>query len=131
MWHFIARLTMARSPEGARVSSILRAGSGRAAEEEEQTPTVPIFIHPKALTFPVLIALVKGAWAGAMLLPLPWAASIWFPLVACMILGLLIAISNLLEQKVGTLTWIFGLVIGLVNSLVVFAAVVAIPGGKN
>lgn len=122
----IARMTMAtiQTPSGGVVR---QADSAAAADQET---TVPIFINPKALTFPILVALVKGAWTALALLPSHLTSSIWFPFVACLALGLLVAISNLLEQKAKLMDWIFGLVIGLLNSLVIFGAVVAIPARK-
>jgi hypothetical protein len=127
MLGFIARLTMARFPRGTESDLLCQADDAGGTEEGTR---VPIFIHPKALTFPIVVALVKGAWLAAATLPFQWAASRWFPFSACLILGLLVTISNLSEQKVRVLDWIFGLAIGILNSLVIFGAVVGIPMGK-
>ena len=70
--------------------------------------------------------MVKTAWEAAKILPVPWATSIWFPFGTCLFLVLLITISTLIEEKPTIYGWIFGLFIGLLNSLVVFAAVMGI-----
>jgi len=96
-------------------------------KEQQKEIEVPIFINLKALTFPVLVGLVKGAWAAASLLPVTWATSVFVPLIMCLVLGILIAISNLLEQNLRVIDWVAGIAIGLLNSLVVFGAVMGIP----
>jgi len=118
----IAKLTMSR-PQGL-APLVLPAEPGKEQQKEIE---VPIFINLKALTFPVLVGLVKGAWAAASLLPVTWATSVFVPLIMCLVLGILIAISNLLEQNLRVIDWVAGIAIGLLNSLVVFGAVMGIP----
>jgi hypothetical protein len=122
---------MAELPIPKEEETVLyRAGKQVPAEKKEQAQAnrLPIFIHPKALTFPIFVALVKGAWAAVSVLPLEWGKTVWFPFVLCMLLGLLVVVSNLTEHKVGALDWITGMAIGFLNSLVVFGAVVGIRG---
>jgi hypothetical protein len=122
----IARLTMYR-PKGFELI-VLAAEPGRESGKQME---VPIFINPKALTFPVLVGLVKGAWASASLLQVSWATSVFLPLIICLLLGILIAVANLLEQNLRFIDWIIGVAIGLLNSLVVFGAVMGISRSGN
>jgi hypothetical protein len=122
----IARLTMSR-PKGSELLVL----PAEPIKERGKQMEVPIFINPKALTFPVLVGLVKGAWASASLLPVSWATSVFVPLIMCLVLGILIAISNLLEQNLRVIDWITGIAMGLLNSLVVFGAVMGIPRSGN
>lgn len=119
----IASLTTVRVPSG-----IVQTAGGGAVQGNT---SVPIFIHPRALTYPIMVALVKGGWSAMALLPLRSTSSIWFPFIASLLLGILVAISNLTDQRAKLLEWIVGLVIGLLNSLVIFGAVVSIPVGKT
>jgi hypothetical protein len=87
----IASLTMATPKNAAPL--VLPAGAGA---KRGKTAEVPIFINLKALTFPILVGLIKGAWAAVSLLPVAWATSVFGPLIMALVLGILIAISNLL-----------------------------------
>lgn len=118
----VAKLTMFRPKQIE--PTVLAAETTKA---ERSGAEIPIFINPKALTFPVLVGLVKGAWASAVLLPVGWVTSVFVPLTMCIVLGLLIAVSNLLDQKLRFVDWISGVLIGLCNSMVIFGAVMAIP----
>ena len=122
----IAKLTMVRAEPVAPLVHVAAPGDGGLPPD--RSSDVPIFIHPKALTFPILVGLVKGAWLAASQLPIAWPASIWFPFSLCILLGLLIAVSNLTEQKLRFSSWALGVSIGLLNSLVVFGAVIGIHG---
>jgi len=127
MLKFIAQHTMAALPStGGPI--IYTAGTDVNAESQfkNQATKIPIFIHPKALTFPILVALVKSAWTAASVLPVAWSRTVWFPFGSCILLGLLIAVSNLAEEKARASEWISGIIIGLLKSLVVFGAVVGI-----
>jgi hypothetical protein len=129
MFNFIARLTMPRLPEvpGKAVIQQDRA-MAPAAPSGNGPERFPIFTNPKAIQFPVLVGLVKGAWVAAEALPPAGAclASVWFPFLSSVFLGLLIAISNLIEEKPKIIGWIFGLVVGFLNSMVVFGAVMGL-----
>jgi|HubBroStandDraft_1064217.scaffolds.fasta_scaffold55900_2 hypothetical protein len=120
----IANWTMVRAEPAAPLVHV--AAPGKAAPKRDRSNDIPIFIHPKALTFPILVGLVKGAWLAVSQLPVAWPSSIWFPFSMCLLLGLLIAISNLTEQKLRFSAWALGVSIGLLNSLVVFGAVIGI-----
>jgi hypothetical protein len=85
-----------------------------------------IFISYRSLTFPAAAALVKTAWAALQAAMIPGIGGVWFPLTACLILGVLIALANLSEEKPKPLGWVIGLVIAVLNSLVLFAAVLGV-----
>lgn len=129
MANLLARLTMANVP-GARTGRLFGLGSDEKEGTAQANDLSPIFIHPKAISFPVAVGLVKGAWEAAKSSPISWLHSPWFPLGACIAIGLLIAVSNLLELKAKPLAWVIGLIVGGLNSLVVFGAVMGIPGSQ-
>lgn len=78
----IANLTMATVRPSSEVVRQADSDAGTG-----QKTSVSVFIHPKALTFPVLVALVKGAWSALAILWAPLSSSVWFPFVACLTLG--------------------------------------------
>ena len=86
-------------------------------------PAGPGTFYQKALTFPVAVAPVKRAWEAGTLVP----AAGWFPLVARLLIGVIITIDNLMAQKKVTLPMrVMGLFISVLNSLVMFAAVLGL-----
>lgn len=136
MLSFIAKLTMARAPKAAPQADIQQLKDTAPGEVAAPAggyggkPLIPIFINPKTLQVPILVGLVKGAWEATKALPASTAStyltSTWFPFAACTILGILITVSNLREDKAPALMWIVGLIIGFLNSMVVFGAVMGI-----
>ncbi|WP_445627975.1 hypothetical protein [Nostoc sp. DSM 114167] len=120
MTNWLAKLTM--------ISLKPRFGQRLSDEDQPTTPKVSIFTNEKSLTFPVLVALVKGSWESLQQLPISSTKSIWLPFCTCIILGILIAISNLKEEKPSPLyhEWFLGIGIAILNSLVVFGAVVGV-----
>ncbi|MEO0835961.1 MAG: hypothetical protein AAFY16_08240, partial [Cyanobacteria bacterium J06642_3] len=46
---------------------------------ELKSEPIPVFIHVKSLTFPVLVSLVKGSWEAIKQLPVAWVETVWFP----------------------------------------------------
>lgn len=135
MLSLLARLTTAQVPAPALARLPDASAKRFLIDLPAQTPpaaatSVPIYSNFKALTFPILVGLVKGAWTGVKLLPVPWFATMWFPFVACMVLGLLITASDVQVQK-GTLLQTLGnIAVGILNSIVTFAAVLGISGGS-
>ena len=113
-------------------------GQREQQSEERSIEKVSLFTNIKSLTFPILVALVKGSWESLQLLPITWAKSVWVPFCTCIIFGLLIAISNLKEEetlsKEKTLSydkWIAGICIAILNSLVVFGSVIGASTGSK
>jgi hypothetical protein len=133
MFDLIATLTMARIPKPSTKVDIQELKAAAPAEPSGSgTDRFPIFTNPKAIQFPILVGLVKGAWLAAKALPPAstaevWLTSVWFPFAFSIFLGLLIAISNLIDEKPTIIGWIFGLAVGFLNSMVVFGAVMGIP----
>jgi hypothetical protein len=133
MLNLLARLTMQKIPvrgtvvetQGLRKPPAPAPAAEPAGGLEEARATV--FASPKSLAFPVLVALVKGAWEASKLLPVGFVYTIWPPFWACIILGMLITISNLTQEKqLNAMGWILGVGVGALNSLVVFGAVMGI-----
>jgi hypothetical protein len=129
MLRWLANATMASTRQPARY--------GRVLETETSTPTTPpvtderankvsVFIDPKALTYPVSIAVVKAIWEGLKTLPSTGLDSPWVPFALCLILAALITISNLTEESAPPTKWIISMVIGLLNGLVLYAAVMGV-----
>jgi hypothetical protein len=87
---------------------------------------ISIITNPRALTFPIVVGLVKAGWEGLKMLPVPQLTSIWLPFALCVLLGMVIACMNLSEEKPGKGGWALGLVLGLVQCLMLFAAVMGI-----
>jgi|GEM_PF-5065647 len=94
------------------------------------TRRMSIFIRPQALTFPVVVGLVKVGWEGLQRLPISWAGQLWLPFTACLLIGLLISLEHLRVEKFSWPMRILGLTTGLLNSCVMFAAVLGISGTK-
>jgi hypothetical protein len=110
-----------------RTAEILGRQQARVAgPDQAPEPRVSIFINPQALTFPVAVALVKGAWEGLKLTPLPAAGTTWFPFLACLVIGVLITVDNLMAETMTRSIRGLGVIIGILNSLVMFAAVLGI-----
>ena len=134
MANLLARLTMVRPKprrgtvlaENLPASAVGGEGGPGIPPAGAASEPIPILINAKALTYPLMVALVKGAWEAAKVLPVPWAASIWVPFTLCMVLVLLVAVSNLTETKANLFGWLFGLFVAGVNGLVVFGAIVGI-----
>ncbi|MFN6572039.1 hypothetical protein [Dendronalium sp. ChiSLP03b] len=124
MTNWLAKLTM--------ISLKPRFGQKNPLEEQLTEDKVPIFTNVKSLTFPGLVLLVKGAWLSLQQLPISWANSKWIPFLFCILFGLVIAISNLKEEKPSPRydQWFLGILIALFNSLVIFGAVVGVPTPK-
>jgi hypothetical protein len=78
----------------------------------------------------VIVVLVKGAWAALQGLQVSWAESRVVPLVLCLLLGMALTVANLLEEKPKPTGWVIGLLVGLLNSLVTFGAVLGIPASN-
>ena len=94
--------------------------------DQEPQSLQSVFIDYKALTYPVLLGLIRGSWEGLKLLQAPWTQSLYTPFVISIILGILITYSTL-EQRDPTpkiLDWIAGFFVGLLNSCIIFSAVV-------
>ncbi len=125
MANLLARLTMDWVPVSGRRT---RAPGPPGAPPGEH---IPIFTNPKALTFPIVVGLSKAAWEALKALPAPWLASAWVPFVICMAFGMTIAVTNLLEEKPPPPRWALGFFAGLLNSCVIFGAVMGIPGAKQ
>jgi hypothetical protein len=124
---FLAALTMPAVRPKPRAAEILRRETSDSHRERvEETERTSIYIHPKALTFPIAVALVKGSWEVLKLVFGANAESLMFPLGACLILGMLITVSNLIEEKPPYIGWALGLAVGLLNSLVICGAVIGI-----
>ena len=87
---------------------------------------VAIITNPKALTFPLVVAIVKTAWEGLKMLPVESLSSIWVPFILTMALGFIITIYNLSEEKPSTGGWVTGITLGLVQSIMLFSAVMGI-----
>jgi len=122
--NLLARLTMAKVP-AQPAGTNERGGAPPAPQPSDQ---IPIFTNPKALTFPIVVGLVKGAWEALKALQTSWASSPVVPFVMCLVLGMAITVANLIEEKPKPTGWVIGLCVGLLNSLVIFGAVMGISG---
>lgn len=130
MLRTIANWTMLKVPSTKRyviAQSIVEENGSTHIGGTPDVVKASVFASPKSLSFPILVALIKGAWEAAKVLPAPVLNTMWFPFLAALILGMLITISNLNEEKPSTTGWVIGMVIGLLNSLVVFGAIIGIP----
>jgi hypothetical protein len=124
MARWIAKLTMAgvapAKTAGAEGKDV--AGGNKPAEEQR----ISVFTRPQALTYPVAVALVKGGWEAVKTLHVGWLASPWVPLLTCLVIGGVIAWDNLRTEKPGAPMYVLGVVVGILNSLVMYAAVLGI-----
>src|SRR5262249_9937845 len=113
MANFLARWTMDWVPTAAP-----RAVPREEAGGPEVPPgePVPIFTNPKALTFPIIVGLVKGAWEALKALQQPWISYPWIPFGLCLALGLAITVANLIEENPKPIGWVLGVCVGLLNS---------------
>ena len=129
--HGIARLTMVW-PRGERRAEILReSGKPKVAPKAPEGQPTSIYISPKALTYPILVGVVKVAWAVLIAVLGSVAETKFIPLAICVVLGMLITVANLQEEKPSLVYWAIGLGIGLLNSLVVCGAVLGISTGRG
>ncbi len=131
MRNLLSQLTMvAVPPEGnqeeERVGQVNAKSIAKSEYAKPRLQRVSIFISPQALTFPVAVALVKIAWEGFKKLPVLWADTLWLPFAACLLIGLIITIDNLRTEKLSLPMYALGLFVGLLNSCVMFAAVLGI-----
>lgn len=100
----------------------------RAAVLAPGQPSDSVFVSPQSLTFPVAVLLIGGAWAAVRQLSADWGSHKWVPFGMSLIVGGVISIPAILDE-VGanpgrkTFIWIRGIVVGLLNSLVLFGAV--------
>lgn len=110
---------------------------GRANKEQtEESPinstsitNIPVFINLRALTFPVLVGIVKSTWEGIKLLPLPsdWSQSTLVPFLLSITFGILICVSNISEEnKPGIFGWVSGIIMAVISSIVVFTSVIGV-----
>lgn len=126
MANLIARLTMIAQPAAEREVSAQGLRKNVSAKTAS-IDRIPIITNYKSLTYPIVIALVKAAWEAIKLIPAPWVTSAWLPLTLCLALGILIGVSNLATEKPPLFGWFLGLFLALLNSLVMFGAVMGIP----
>lgn len=127
----LSQLTMVAVPsegsqEEERVGQVHAKSITTPKHARSRLQRVSIFIPPQALTFPVAVGLVKIAWEGLRKLPGAWADTLWLPFAACVIIGLIISIDNLRTEKLSLPMHMLGLFVGLLNSCVMFAAVLGI-----
>ena len=133
MANFLSQLTMVKVPSPvaaapAPAAEILanKKVSKAAAKTSSNEGRVSIFVNPKTVTYSVAVCLVKGAWAGFEKLPVEALHSVWVPFILCLVIGMTVAINNLQEEKLTKSMYVLGLVIGVINSSMMFAAVLGI-----
>ena len=123
VWQVLTRITNVRvSRRPADVAQL-------AGDSE----SVAFFGNPRALTFPVIVGLVKGAWAALQGFTPSLSQATWIPLLLCLALGMLVTIAGLADQRpsLKPLNWLIGLVVGFLNCLVMFGAVLSISPGST
>jgi hypothetical protein len=93
-----------------------------------------IFASPQALTFPMSVGLIGGAWGALQFLGTGWTKSEWIPFAMSLIIGATITfpavwdeVQKQTEPVYRGYVWFRGSGVGLLNSLVLFGAV---AGGK-
>lgn len=124
MADFLTHLTMAPVRTFVAPEALADAAPPQAHPD---VTNVPIYSNFKALQFPGIAALVKTVWLIlGTATHMPVFTSVWFPLIVCVALGLLITINDLQAQKGTWLQNVGGLLVGVLNSIVVFGAVVGI-----
>ncbi|WP_392477964.1 hypothetical protein [Nostoc sp. C110] len=126
----IAKLTMVQfSQRSALIGRIEKEHTEDSPINSTSITNIPVFINLRALTFPVLVGIVKSTWEGIKLLPLPsdWSQSTLVPFLLCITFGILICISNISEEKKpGIFSWISGIIMSIISSIVVFTSVIGI-----
>jgi hypothetical protein len=125
MANLLARMTtIGVAPAGEPAAEVF--GTKKGAPDRAPGTRVSIFINPQALTFPMAVGLVKGGWEALKHAPLPGMETTWFPFGACLAIGVIITINNLTAQKMTTSMRWLGVFIGILNSLVMFSAVLGV-----
>jgi hypothetical protein len=110
----------------------LQAEDKEAPPAKVEGPREAIFIDYRTLTFSAAVGLVQMAWLGLQAVEPSWFASRWWPLGMCLAIGMLVTVANLVDQKVvKRIDWVGGLLVGLLNSIVMCAAVLGINGTIN
>jgi len=112
------QMTVGQRPAGAStVSSQPQAGTS-------------VFASAQALTFPVAVVLIGGGWSALQLLTNPWMHTLWVPLLLSLLVGAIITFPSVSEEAAGNAArsgrafiWFRGIVIGTLNSLVLFGAI--------
>jgi hypothetical protein len=106
--------------------------TAQTPDEQSKPKQVSDFITVQSLAnFSVMSTAITAAWRGAQLAWAPFASNL-VPLILCLIFGL---ISVIASTPSGRGAWLSALFIALINSLVLFSAVVGVdqaisrPGG--
>jgi hypothetical protein len=92
MKSLLSKLTMVDVPveggqEGERTAEVLARGTGSPRPATRRQEQVSIFIRPQALTFPVVVGIVKVGWEGIQRLPISWGGRYGFLLPRAFSLG--------------------------------------------
>lgn len=114
------------APAAAAATAATAAGTAAAP----QTPRGSVFVSWQALTYPAAVGLIKGAWSALQLLK-PALPNVDFtspllPFFLSIMVGLLITVSSLHEEKTDLFGWVRGIAIGFLNSCVLFGAVMGL-----
>jgi hypothetical protein len=112
--------------EEERTGQLFKKSTGPPKKTAPRVQRVSIFIPPQALTFPIAVGLVKVAWEGFKRLPVSWAGTLWLPFGACLLIGMLITLENIRAGNLSARMRLLGLFVGMLNSCVMFAAVLGI-----
>lgn len=126
---FINKLTMIsgkRKSQGANMLGYEEDNDSETRGQNSKAENISIITNPKALTFPLIVGFVKVGWEGLKILPISNFASNWIPFVLCVFLGMTIAVTNLSEEKPSKVGWFIGLALGLIQCLMIFAAVMGV-----
>lgn len=131
MQSLLSRLTMVSvsrdaKTEDERTGEVFAKKPAGAQATKPSADQIAIFIRPQALTFPIVVGVVKVAWEGFMRLPVSWAGSLWVPFAACLFIGFVITIESVRIEKLSIPMSTLGVFIGILNSFVMFAAVLGI-----
>lgn len=134
----LAKWLMFQVPAGDRAQGGLELKTMESTEgsDQQETKNAPVFANYKAVTFPGLVVVIGGAWAGLQQLGVPALTARWVPFGLCMALGGFLTWLELTEDQVTPKNRkVFGGMIGLCNCLVLFSAVVGgqslLAGGKS
>ena len=117
--------------ERPRTSQKRVRGEKRSWEDNEYRKdghNLPIFTNPKTLTFAAITGIVSFSWSALRNLPQEFWDSQYIPLSFSLILGLFLGAINLSEIKKGEslsrIEYFLGFFMAILNSLIIFGAVI-------
>jgi hypothetical protein len=117
-----------KEPPSGPAADMLAVGSRTQSAEPQLQGSV--FTSAQALTYPVAVVLIGGAWAALQRLSAPWTESQWVPLIASLALGGIITFPSISQEVANQYSrhdrifvCVRGILVGALNSLVLFGAV--------